>query len=58
MTVLNTPSYVHDYAFVIISRDPDDFTICWYYGASNDRDLANRIAEENGGEVIPSEWID
>lgn len=50
MTVNNVPAYAYNYKFWVARRD-EDFQL-WFWGAWNDRNKANEVAIEVGGEVI------
>ena len=46
----NLPDYANDYKFVVARRDASG--ALWFWGAWNDRNTANHVAANIGGETI------
>lgn len=48
----NLPTYANEYKYIVVRRVDGEL---WFWGAWNDRDKANEIASEIGGEVVTNE---
>jgi hypothetical protein len=47
--IRNLPDYAKEYTFIVCSEENFEY---YFYGAYNDSNKANRIAEEIGGVVF------
>lgn len=45
----NLPTYANDYDYLVVRRVDGEL---WFWGAWDDRNEANRVAIEIGGEVV------
>lgn len=50
--IYNLPNYASQYKYFVVSRLGENL---WFWGAYNDRNKANEIALEIGGEVVTNE---
>ena len=51
MKINNIPEYAKEYRFIVARKDTDDNSL-WFWGAWNNRNKANEVAIEIGGEVV------
>lgn len=48
----NLPTYANEYKYIVAQRIDNEL---WFWGAWNDRNKANKVALEIGGEVVTNE---
>ena len=53
----NVADYAMKYDYLVFRADEDDIMTKWFYGAWNDRNTANEVALEVGGETWETEKI-
>ena len=49
MMINNLPAYANNYNYLVVRRVDGEL---WFWGAWDDRNEANRVAIEIGGEVV------
>lgn len=47
----NVSNYAFDYKYMVFRADENDIMTKWYWGAYNNRDEANEVALDIGGEM-------
>jgi hypothetical protein len=47
----NVSDYAFNYKYMVFRADADDIMTKWFWGAYNDRNEANEVALEEGGEM-------
>lgn len=52
MTIQNVAEYAKNYKYIVVRRVNGEL---YFWGAWNDRDKANEVAIEIGGEVVTNE---
>ena len=50
--IYNLPDYANEYKYIVARRIDGDL---WFWGAWDDRNEANKVALEIGGEVVTNE---
>ena len=48
----NLPTYANEYKYIVARRVDEEL---WFWGAWNDRNKANEVALEIGGEVVTNQ---